>query len=572
MASLHRLKPAPGGARWLPPCLGLATTATGMVNVASALTPNLAWRGHRLLSLDVIHAVPIFHALALPLGALLIVLGIYLARRRRRACYLALPLLVAMGLINVLKGLDVDEALLGWGVAALLWWGRGAFAVEHEPIGRRTAFWAVPGLALGATALGAVAVWASRSTPEHPDLSLVLHETLDLLLWLPGPMSFHHEFRWLPTGVGLVGLGTLLALAYVLFRPLAAPRSLPDPHVRRLVGQLIRRHGEDTLAFFHLREDRQYLFSADRRAFVGYRVANGVLLIAGDPVGPDDAVPALLDEVLAFARSRGLKVAALGAGERLLPVYRRAGLRPLYIGDESIVVTERFSLEGRSVKKVRQAVNRVARCGYTAELRRLDDLDEDELAVLERVSDAWREGVPERGFSMAMDSLRAEGQGESLVVIARDGDGAVRGFLHFVPSYGRAAMSLSFMRRERDTPNGVTEFLVVRSIELLRERGVQELSLNFAAFARWLYAPTGPLQRALGRVVRLGNPFFQIESLYRFNARFFPRWEPRYLLFEGSFGVLRAALAALWAEGQLPRPRLRRGEAVPGSGRRQPIA
>jgi lysyl-tRNA synthetase class 2 len=133
-------------------------------------------------------------------------------------------------------------------------------------------------------------------------------------------------------------------------------------------------------------------------------------------------------------------------------------------------------------------------------------------------------------------------------------------------------MSLSFMRRERDTPNGVTEFLVVRSIELLRERGVQELSLNFAAFARWLYAPTGPLQRALGRVVRLGNPFFQIESLYRFNARFFPRWEPRYLLFEGSFGVLRAALAALWAEGQLPRPRLRRGEAVPGSGRRQPIA
>jgi lysyl-tRNA synthetase, class II len=558
MASLARLVRGPDRARWLPPCLGLATMATGVVNVASALTPNLAWRGHRLLSFDVVHAVHVFHALALPMGAVLVVLGIYLARRRKRACYLALPLLLAMGLVNVVKDLDVDAAVLGWGVAGLLWWGRGAFAVEHEPIGRRAAFWAVPGLALGATVLGAVAVWASRSTPEHPDVSLVLHETVDLLLWLPGPMSFDHEFRWLPLGVGLVGLGTLLALAYVLFRPLAAPRSLPDPHVRRLVGQLVREHGADTLAFFHLREDRHYLFSADRRAFVGYRAANGVLLIAGDPVGPADAMPALLDDVQAFARSRGLKVAVVGAGERLLDVYRRAGLRSLYIGDESIVLTERFSLEGRPIKKVRQAVNRVARSGYTAQLRRLDELDDAELAELERVSEAWRDGAAERGFSMAMDSLRGEGQGESLVVVARDADGAVRGFLHFVPSYGRAAMSLSFMRRERDTPNGLTEFLVVRSIELLRERGIEELSLNFAAFARWLHAPAGPVQRALGRVVRLGNPFFQIESLYRFNAKFFPRWEPRYLVYEGALGLPRAGIAALWAEGQLPKPSLRR--------------
>ena len=100
-----------------------------------------------------------------------------------------------------------------------------------------------------------------------------------------------------------------------------------------------------------------------------------------------------------------------------------------------------------------------------------------------------RQGAPERGFSMAMDSLQGEHDHETLVVLARDEAGAIRGVLHFVPCYGRPAVSLSFMRRDPSTPNGLTEFLVVKAIELLRDRGVEELSLNFAAFAKWMHSP-----------------------------------------------------------------------------------
>jgi lysyl-tRNA synthetase class 2 len=152
---------------------------------------------------------------------------------------------------------------------------------------------------------------------------------------------------------------------------------------------------------------------------------------------------------------------------------------------------------------------------------------------------------------MALDALRGDDVGETLVVAARDAGGAVRGFIHFVPTYGRPAVSLSAMRRDGDTPNGLTEFLVVRSIELLRERGIDEVSLNFAAFARFLHSPGCRRERLLGRVIALANPYFQIESLYRFNAKFFPRWQPRYLLYEGAFGLPRAGLAAMRAEGQL---------------------
>jgi lysyl-tRNA synthetase class 2 len=548
-------------ADWLPSALGAAAVVVGAVNVASALTPNAGWREKLIAGIEPGEAVPAFHALALPSGAALIVIGVYLAKRRHRAWQAAVAVLVALGLFNLLKGLDVEEALLSWVLAGLLIWGRDAFHVRQDPITWRSAAWRVPAIALLAIGLSAVAVWASA--PQHPSLGDVARETGALLTFRSGEMRFHDEFSRLPTAVGIIGLTALLTCAYALFRPLAAPRALPDPEVRRLAHDLVQTYGTDTLAFFKLREDLSYLFSADGRAFAAFRVESGVLLMAGDPVGADDAMPDLLRELVAFAERRGLRIGAVGAAEELLPLYEQAGLRSLYLGDEAVVDTASFSLEGHAIKKVRQAVGRVERAGYTCEIVAFHELPDAALTRLRELSDTWRAGEPERGFSMAMDGLGGEHQRDSIVVQARDADGDVRGFLHFVPTYGRPAVSLSFMRRERDTPNGLTEFMVVRAIEDMRARDVREVSLNFATFARFIQRPQNRVERALGRVVSLANPFFQIESLYRFNAKFGPRWEPRYLLYEGPWSLARTGLAAMWAEGQLRKPRLGR----PASGK-----
>ena len=538
----------------LPGLAAAAAAITGIVNVCSALTPNVAWRGHLLLQVEPVTALPVFHALALPASAALIVTSFYLARRRRRALHAALSFLVLLGFFDLLKGLDLEEALLSWLVAGLLWWGRDAFCVRHDPIRPRGAVWRVPAIAAGAYALTALAAF---SAAPHAGLEKIAREAGDLLLLGNGPVRFGDDLRWVPLAAGLLGVCALAAIAYVVFRPLAAPRSLPDADLRRAATALVRRHGSDTLSFFKLRRDARYLFSPDRRAFVGYRIENGVLLVSGDPVGPDDALPGLAREVCRFVEMHGLELGVLGASERMLVLWREAGLRTLYLGDEAIVDAHAFSLEGRAIRKVRQSVSRLQTAGYSVEPLDLLRLDERTAAELDRVSDSWRDGAAERGFSMAMDGLRCEERCDCVLVVARDGTGAIRGFMHFVPTYGRRAVSLSMMRRDRDTPNGLMEFLVVRSIELLRDCGVEEVSLNFAAFARFMHEPRNPAERLVGWMARLANPYFQIESLYRFNAKFNPRWEPRYLAFERARRLPRVGLAAMWAEGQLPKPALR---------------
>jgi lysyl-tRNA synthetase class 2 len=230
------------------------------------------------------------------------------------------------------------------------------------------------------------------------------------------------------------------------------------------------------------------------------------------------------------------------------------GLHTRYLGDEAIVDVQGFSLEGRPIRKVRQSVSRLQKAGFTSELREMGTLDDATTAQIEKVLELGRMGAPERGFSMAMDTLTGDHAADTLAVLARDSDGEIRGVLHFVPCYGRPAVSLSFMRRDPETPNGLTEFLVVQAIEHLKQRGTEEMSLNFATAAKYLHSPEGAFERTLGKLAEVCNPYFQIESLYRFNAKFFPRWEPRYLVYEGAWGLPRAGLAAMWAEGQLWKP------------------
>jgi lysyl-tRNA synthetase class 2 len=529
---------------WAPRVAAAGAVLVGLVSIASALTPNISWRGHLLLELEPVEALQLFHVLAVPAGVALLLISPYLAMRRRRAATAAVALILALAVLDMLKGLDYEEALLCLLAAAGVYLTRRAFDVEHEPITSRSAIWRLALLGTLAAAFVPFAGWAAGAI-------------------------FHHHLRsvWMPMSMHSIAIATLLAVAYALFRPLSAPREPPLPASRRLAADLIRTHGADSLSFFKLRSDKHYFFNEERTAFVGYRVQAGVLIVSGDPVGPQNAVPGLLASLRVFARARGLRLAAVGASERMLAAYERLGLRSIYLGDEAIVKTAAFSLVGRPIRKVRQSVTRLRKAGYTAQLCTLDALDPHALAQVHAVLEAGRQGAPERGFSMAMDSIRCDCEQDTLFVLGRDGEGAVRGVLHFVPCYGRDAVSLSFMRRDPDTPNGLTEFLVAEAVTLLCERGIEECSLNFATAARFMNDPSNVAERAIGRAAKWLNPYFQIESLYRFNAKFFPRWEPRYAVYEGRLGLPRMALAAMWAEGQLPKPglaRRRRGHAAAG--------
>ena len=447
----------------VPAFAALGVAIVALVDLVSALTPNVSWRGAVLVDVEPVAVMRGAHALAVPVSFALLVTAYYLYRRRYRALQVALPLMAALTIFNVVKGLDLEEAVLTAAAAGLLWAGRSSFCVRHEPGTLRAALWRVP-LLFAAVFFASVAAVAIAAPSSASSLD-ILRGTGDLFLWQPPPFAFGDELGQTGLAVQLMVLLAVLVGAYRLFRPIAAPRDLPDHDLRRVAAGLVKEHGVDTLSFFKLRTDKHYLFDDRRTAFVGYRVENGVLVISGDPVGDPGGIAQLLPEVVAFAERHALRLAALGVSSEGRKLFEQAGLRALYMGDEAIVDSDRFSLDGRPIRKVRQSVTRLRKAGYRTEIAELGSLDSDAVARLEDVAKDSLGGCPERGFCMAMDSLRNPVGENTLVVYAVDEEDTIRGFLHFVPTYGRDAVSLSYMRSGREHGRKRRRSLLARSVK-----------------------------------------------------------------------------------------------------------
>ena len=209
------------------------------------------------------------------------------------------------------------------------------------------------------------------------------------------------------------------------------------------------------------------------------------------------------------------------------------------------------------MRGVRQAVSRCSRAGLVVTCRRVADLTDEELAVVRARADEWRDGAVERGFSMALGRFGDRADGQSVVTLCHDETGALRGLLHFVP-WGTDGLSLDLMRRDRDTENGIVEHMVAALMAEAGMLGVRRVSLNFAVFrsvfARGERLGAGPVLRVWRATLLWASRFWQIESLYRANAKYQPEWVPRFVCFRSSADLPRVSVAALRAEAFLVAP------------------
>lgn len=489
-------------------------------------------------------------------GVGLLLLAGGLRRRHRAAWMAAVGLLAGSAVLNVVKGLDVEEALVEAFLAGLLCGQIRHFPARATP-GERPSLLGPALTVVGATLAYGTLGLVANDHDVRADLGVagMVTEVGRMALGLGSGVPLAGRFgRLFPASVAAVFWVGALVVATRALAP-ALVRQQADPGLAAAVAA-----SDDSLAYFALRGDRVTVRAGD--ALVAYGPVGSVALAAGDPLGPPAQWPAAVAAFQAEAAAQGRVAAVLGCGALAAGVWRAGGLFTIYLGDEAVLDLGRFSLEGRAVRIARQSWHRGRRAGYTALTCRSGDLDLAQAEALAELSRRWRGDAAERGFSMALGRLFDPRDPGTVVVVARDGDGRLRGFLHFVP-WGADGASLDVMRRDRSAPSWLNDFLVVEATCGLPALGIRRLSLNFSFLRTVLAAGAAsdaPLRLRLARwLLRRLSGAFQIESLYRFNRKFAPDWQPRYLAVEAPEALPQVALAILRAEGLLDLPWRLRG-------------
>jgi lysyl-tRNA synthetase, class II len=442
---------------------------------------------------------------------------------------------------------------------AALYVFRGQFYAVGDQKSRLRSLWVLCGLILADLVIGLAALSIIGGVRGSYSLSQRLYEVIVNVAGFTGPIRFINEGRADHFGfvTGGLGLLTLLLAIYLFLRPAGPPARLQTADATR-IRELLNRYGDkDSLGYFTLRDDKSILWSASGKSCIGYRVLSGVMLASGDPLGDPEAWPGAIHTFLDEAARHAWVPAVIGCSELGAEIWCREGeLTALELGDEAVVGIADFTLEGRAMRNVRQMAGRVSKKGYVAEVRRVADIPPAEIASMVRQADSWRGNPTERGFSMALGRIGGPEDGQCVIATATQ-DGVLRAMLHFVP-WGSDGLSLDLMRRDRGATAGLNDFLIVEAIRCAPDLGVKRISLNFAVFRAALERGerigAGPVLRAWRGFLLFLSRWFQIESLYKFNAKFCPEWVPRFLVFPGTRDALRIGVAALEAEAFLVWP------------------
>ncbi|MFP3988764.1 phosphatidylglycerol lysyltransferase domain-containing protein [Streptomyces sp. E11-3] len=558
---LRRVLHGPSPAK-VPSLVATACTVVGLLDIAAGAIPRFRHsRMHAVAEVLPGALGPFAAALSISAGVLLLLLGHGLRRGKRRAWRAAVVLLPVGALAQLLYRNSVVGTLISLLLLALLLRHRREFAALPDPRSRWYALANFVLMGTGSISLGTVIVSSHPAkVVGDPSIAEYLSHVLFGLVGVEGPVEYvGRTSTTVAYSLGALGLLTAITTIYLAFRPEHPAARLTEGDEARL-RELLDRHGaRDSLGHFALRRDKGVVFSPSGKAAVCYRVVSGVMLASGDPIGDVEAWPGAIERFMDEAKLHSWTPAVMGCSETGGEVWtRETGLDALELGDEAVVDVADFSLSGRAMRNVRQMVKRIERHGYETRVRRVADLGDTELARVQRAAADWRGTDTERGFSMALGRIGDAADGACLIATAHKQDeepgpyGDLKAVLHFVP-WGTDGVSLDLMRRDRAADPGMNELLIVAALQAAPKLGVNRVSLNFAMFrstlARGEKLGAGPVLRCWRGLLVFLSRWFQIESLYKFNAKFRPRWEPRFIIFRNTRDLPRIGIAAMRAEG-----------------------
>ncbi|MEH2161441.1 MAG: phosphatidylglycerol lysyltransferase domain-containing protein [Nostoc sp.] len=522
------------------------TGLVGVVNLLSAVTPNLYGRNHWLkefLPFDIRATGHIFAALT---GFILLTLATNLLRRKRIAWLLTIALLVISIFSHLLKGLDYEESLLSGVLLMQLILMRHSFTAQSDRPSIARGVRVLVSALLFTLAYGTIGFYLlDNKFSENFNLRESVLQTLAMFFtednWGLQPKSRFGEF--FANSIYIIAAVTITYAIVMLLQPVFW-RNLATPNERKRAKDIVEQYGRSSLAAFTLLNDKSYYFSPTGNSVIAYVPKGRGAIALGDPIGP---IEERKETIIAFQHFCQCNDWYPGFYQTLpddVELYKSLGFKVLKIGEEAIVDLKSFTLQGKAGKNFRPSINRLTKLGYQIEFYQ-PPITDALLHLLKPVSDEWLKMVQgsEKQFSLGwFDEAYLR---ECEIAVVHNPEGNISAFANIVREYQLNEATIDMMRHRSSLENGTMDFLFISMLQHFKECGYDSFNFGLSALAGVGDNPESRrLERVLHYLYEHLNRFYNFKGLHAYKDKFRPGWEPRYLVYP-SLAALPDVVVAL---------------------------
>ncbi|PZR24722.1 MAG: ABC transporter permease [Citrobacter freundii] len=514
----------------------------GMVNIISAITPPIH---HRLVLLEEYLPLSAAHAsnlLVIYMGITLLVTAAFLLRGFRAAWGIAVLLCSLSLLAHIGKALDYEEAIFaGFSLLILLVTAkqyRRRSSKRWLQIGAGTAVVSL----LAAVAAGFICFYFMDQ--KHFGIDFTWKQSLDhtfRMFFLVKDETLHPVTRFGHEFVALIRWFGFITWIFVLFTLINPYLHFSSQTVseQEKAKDLVSVHGQSAVDYFKLYSDKHYFFSASADGFIAYRLSGGFAIVLEEPVSADADKSFIIREFDLYCRKMGWKAAYYRVDENSIPFF--GPLHKLMIGQEAIVDVQKFSLEGRDKKSLRNGLSSLQKKGFITTVHHAPH-DPLFLDHLQKVSDEWLQffDKDEQVFSQGMFD-RNELQTQDIIAV-EDGEGNIKAFLNIIPDYSPEECTYDLIRRTADAPGAAMDALIIRLIQYAKEKEQLFLNMGLAPLTG-IEQPGNTAEQLLKVAASRIKRFGHYQGLREFKEKYATAWENKYLVYENEFDLLQLPLA-----------------------------
>ncbi len=513
----------------------------GIVNIVSVLTPAIHQRLHILrdfLPADIIHTS---NYLVMVAGFFALVTAAFMLKGLRTAWWFALVLSIVSFIGHITKAIDFEEASFALLVVFVLIITHKQYYIRNNPKLRNVGLQTSLLMAAATLVYGIVGFYFLDRKYFNIDFSLQQSIRFTLLNYfligsnelLPTTV-FARNFLY---SINISGFASIAFLIYTLVRAYVPKNNVTDEELA-LAKNLIHSFGKSSVDYFKTYSDKILFYATGYNSFIAYRISGNFAVALENPVAEtQDEMKKCINEFDLFCYENGLKSIYYRVPEESLEMYHELRKKDLFLGQEGVVDISTFNLEGGDKKSLRNAMNKISEQGFKATVHTAPVKD-GVIQKLKSVSDEWLDDTQRSEIIFSQGMFVWEELKLQTIITVENDEEKIIAFLNIIPDYVKNEATYDLIRKTKDAPAKVIDFLLIELFNYLKSQGITFVNIGFAPLSGMDDPHTFP-ERSMKFAYEKIKSFSHYKGLREYKEKFEPVWYNKYLIYEHDYDLLQ---------------------------------